>query len=73
MPNNGNKNQKAEAGRKGGMMSGGGNNGGGNRGGNNSNSRSESLEGNKNAAGPHNVSPEGRKKMSEGGRKGGEK
>ena len=31
------------------------------------------LEGNKNAQGPHNVSPSARKKMSEGGRKGGEK
>ena len=36
-----------------------------------SGSRSDALEGNKNAQGPHNVSPEARKKMSEGGRKGG--
>lgn len=69
MPNN-DKMSKSEAGRMGGKASGGGNNGGGN---NNSNSRSESLQGNKNAEGPHNVSPQGRKKMSEGGRKGGEK
>lgn len=68
MPNN-DKMSKSEAGRMGGEASGGGNRGGGN----NSNSRSESLQGNKNAEGKHNVSPQSRKKMSEGGRKGGEK
>lgn len=65
----------SEGGRKGGEHSHGGTSGGSSKSTNSggSNSRSEALEGNKNAQGPHNVSPSGRKRMSEGGRKGGEK
>ena len=63
----------SEGGRKGGEHSHGDTSGGSSSKSTSSNSRSEALEGNKNAAGPHNVSPSARKRMSEGGRKGGEK
>ncbi len=69
----------AEGGRKGGESNGGNGGSSSNRGGGSSSSSSnrgggisQGREGNQNAAGAHKVSPQGRKKMSEGGRKGGQ-